>query len=151
MDQLVAPRLRRIGEAAEATGLTQRTIRYYEELGLLKPAAHVSGGNRRYDDEDIERLRFIRQLKDVVGLGLADIHTFLETEAERRSLREEYNATSDPARQAQLLDRAEPILLRRVELLERKLLSVQGLLDEERARLQRVGALRTSLNAPALT
>jgi DNA-binding transcriptional MerR regulator len=143
--------VRRIGEAAEATGLTQRTIRYYEELGLLKPAAHVSGGNRRYDDEDIERLRLIRQLKDVVGLGLADIHTFLETEHERRSLSEQYHATTDPLRQAALLERVEPILRRRVDLLERKLSAVQGLLEEERARLQRVGALRTSLNAPALT
>jgi len=150
VDQLLAPRLRRIGEAAEATGLTQRTIRYYEELGLLKPAAHVSGGNRRYDDEDLERLTLIRQLKDVVGLSLADIHTFLETEAERRSLSEQYHATTDPARRAEVLDRAEPILRRRVELLERKLSAVQGLLDEERARLRRVAVLRGSLRAPAL-
>ena len=146
MDQL-----RRIGEAADATGLTQRTIRYYEELGLLKPAAHVSGGNRRYDDEDIERLRLIRQLKDVVGLGLADIHTFLETETERRSLSEQYHATTDPARRSALLDRVEPILHRRVALLERKLSAVQAMLDEERARLDRLSALRTSLHASALT
>jgi DNA-binding transcriptional MerR regulator len=151
VEQFATPRLRRIGEAAEATGLTPRTIRYYEELGLLKPAAHVSGGNRRYDDEDIERLRLIRQLKDVVGLGLADIHTFLETEAERRSLSEQYHATTDPHIRLELLQRVEPILRRRVELLERKLSAVQGLLDEERARLQRVDALRTSLRAPALT
>jgi len=151
VDQFAAPRLRRIGEAAEATGLTQRTIRYYEELGLLKPAAHVSGSNRRYDDEDIERLTLIRQLKDVVGLGLADIHTFLETEAERRSLSEQYHATTDPLIRLELLQRVEPILRRRVELLERKLTAVQGLLDEERARLQRVEVLRTSLRTPAVT
>jgi DNA-binding transcriptional MerR regulator len=148
--QLLAPRLRRIGEAAEATGLTPRAIRYYEELGLLKPAAHISGGNRRYDDEDIERLTLIRQLKDVVGLGLADIHTFLETEAERRSLSEQYHATSDPGVRVDLLNRVEPILRRRVELLERKLSAVQGLLDEERARLERVDALRSTIRA-ALT
>jgi DNA-binding transcriptional MerR regulator len=151
VDQLVAPRLRRIGEAAEATGLTQRTIRYYEEVGLLKPAAHLSGCNRRYDDEDIERLQLIKQLKDVVGLGLADIHTFLETEAERRSLSEQYHATTDPARRGELLDRVEPILRRRVALLERKLSAVQGLLDEERARLERVDALRITLSASALS
>ncbi len=151
MAQLVAPRLRRIGEAAEATGLTPRTIRYYEEVGLLKPAAHVSGSNRRYDDEDIERLTLIRQLKDVVGLGLGDIHTFLETEAERRSLSEQYHATTDPAVRVDVLNRVEPVLRRRVELLERKLSAVQGLLDEERARLERVDALRTTIRASALT
>jgi DNA-binding transcriptional MerR regulator len=141
--------LRRIGDVAEATGLTPRTIRYYEELGLLKPAAHVSGANRRYDDEDLERLRLIKRLREVVGLSLADIHTFLETEDERRALKTEYQATSDPARQVELLDRFEPILQRRVGLLERKLTSVQALLDEERARLERVHALRRAALTPA--
>jgi DNA-binding transcriptional MerR regulator len=134
--------LRRIGDVAEATGLTPRTIRYYEEVGLLNPAAHVSGANRRYDDEDLERLRLIKRLREVVGLSLAELQTFLETETERRVLRREYEATSDPARQSELLDRVEPILLRRVELLERKLGSVQSLLNEERARLERARALR---------
>lgn len=134
--------LRRIGDVAEATGLTPRTIRYYEEVGLLKPAAHVSGANRRYDDEDLERLRLIKRLREVVGLSLSEVHTFLEIETERRTLNREYHATTDPVRQNELLDRVEPILQRRVELLERKLASVVALLDEERARLERVRALR---------
>lgn len=90
-------RLRRIGGVAEAAGLTQRAIRYYEELGLLKPAAHLSGANRRFDDEDLERLRLIKRLRDVVGLELAEVQTFLETDEERRMLRGEYLATSDPS------------------------------------------------------
>ena len=137
--------LRRIGDAAEATGLTQRTIRYYEELGLLKPAAHLSGGNRRYDDEDLERLQLIKRLREVVGLSLADIHTFLETETERRALSREYYATTDSARQVELLGRVQPILQRRVDLLERKLASVEALLDEDRQRLNRVRELRERL------
>jgi MerR family transcriptional regulator, repressor of the yfmOP operon len=137
-----APLLRRIGDAAESTGLTPRAIRYYQELGLLKPAAHISGGNRRYDDEDLERLLLIKRLREVVGLSLADVTTFLETEAERRELSREYHATTDPVRRNDVLDRVEPILQRRVQLLERKLDSVHALLDEERARLERVAALR---------
>jgi DNA-binding transcriptional MerR regulator len=138
-------KLRRIGEAAEATGLTPRTIRYYEELGLLNPAAHVSGSNRRYDDEDIERLYLIKQLREVVGLSLADIQEFLETETERREVKRQYHATSDPVRQAALLERVEPTLRRRVHLLEHKLTAVQTMLVEERARLHRVQALRSEL------
>jgi DNA-binding transcriptional MerR regulator len=134
--------LRRIGDVAELTALTPRTIRYYEELGLLKPAAHVSGANRRYDDEDVARLQLIKRLRDVVGLSLADVHTFLETEDERRALKHEYLATDDPARRLKLLDRVEPILRRRVELLERKLGSVLALLDEERTRLDQIRQLR---------
>jgi MerR family transcriptional regulator, repressor of the yfmOP operon len=137
-----APRLRRIGEVAEATGLTQRTIRYYEELGLLKPAAHISGGNRRYDDEDLERLSLIKRLREVVGLSLADIRTFLDTESQRESLKAEYEATTDPARKNAVLERAEPLLERRIALLERKLAAVQAFLDEERARLKRLITLR---------
>ena|SRR5436190_15916015 len=139
---MAPPRLRRIGEAAEATGLTQRTIRYYEELGLLKPAAHVSGGNRRYDDEDLERLRLIKRLREVVGLSLADIRAFLEMEIERESLKAEYDAATDPVLKSEVLDRAEPVLRGRVELLERKLAAVQAFLEEERARLQRLLTLR---------
>jgi DNA-binding transcriptional MerR regulator len=136
--------LRRIGDVAEETGLTPRTIRYYEEVGLIEPAAHVTGSNRRYDQEDVERLRLIKQLREVVGLSLAEVKMFLEMESERRALSREYHATADRARQLELLDRFEPILARRVELLERKLHTVQELLDEERGRLERVHALRAS-------
>ena len=139
--------LRRIGEAAEATGLTPRAIRYYEELGLLAPAAHVSGANRRYDDEDLERLKLIKRLREVVGLSLAEVHTYLEAEVERRTLSREYHATTDPSRQRQLLDAGEPLLRRRIELLERKLASVEALLDEDRQRLNRVRALREQLSS----
>src|SRR3712207_2878775 len=111
----VEPGLRRIGDVAEETGLTPRTIRYYEEIGLLEPAAHVSGSNRRYDHEDVERLRLIKRLRDVVGLSLAELKMFLELESERRAVHREYGATSDHARHVELLDRVEPILTRRVQ------------------------------------
>jgi DNA-binding transcriptional MerR regulator len=145
--QSSASRLRRIGEAADATGLTPRAIRYYEELGLLEPAAHVSGANRRYDDEDLERLRLIKRLREVVGLSLAEARTYLEAETERRAITDAYLATSDPARRRQLLDAGEPVLRRRIALLERKLASVEALLDEDRQRLNRVRELREQLNS----
>jgi len=141
--------LRRIGDVAAATGLTPRTIRYYEEVGLVKPAAHVSGANRRYDDEDLERLKLIKRLREVVGLTLGEIHAFVETEDERRVLKAEYQTTTDPIRRAEVLRRSEPVLQRRVSLLEGKLSSVQSLLDEERARLERVHTLLHSIPTPA--
>lgn len=137
--------LKRIGDAAEATGLTPRAIRYYEELGLLKPATHVSGANRRYDAEDIERLLLIKRLRDVVGLSLADVQTFLETETERRALSRAYYATTDPAQRRAVLDRVEPILHRRLHLLASKLATIEALFDEEKARLQRLDELRLAL------
>ena len=89
--------LLRIGDVAEATGLTQRAIRYYEEYGLLEPASHPSGANRRYEQDDLERLQLIKRLREDVGLSLAEIRTYLEVEDVRRVLKTEYDAAVDPA------------------------------------------------------
>jgi DNA-binding transcriptional MerR regulator len=61
-----------IGEACERTGLSARTIRYYEELGLLPGVRRRSGGRRVYGTDEVERLRFIRRLK-AFGLSLAEV------------------------------------------------------------------------------
>lgn len=52
-----------IGEVAEQTGLSLRTIRYYEEVGLVTPSARTSGGFRLYSETDVARLRLIRRMK----------------------------------------------------------------------------------------
>src|SRR3954462_7483105 len=65
--------LLRIQEVAAALGLTARTIRYYEELGLLTPAARSEGDYRLYDEDDVERLRFIKDLRDDAGFTLAHL------------------------------------------------------------------------------
>jgi DNA-binding transcriptional MerR regulator len=61
-----------IGELAALVGLTTRTIRYYEEIGLLNSVKRVEGGKRVYTDRDHQRLRFIKRLKDL-GLTLAEM------------------------------------------------------------------------------
>jgi DNA-binding transcriptional MerR regulator len=63
----------RIGEIAERLGMTERTIRYYEELGLLESVKRVDGGRRIYTDDDVRRLKFIQKLK-VLGLSLQEMH-----------------------------------------------------------------------------
>ncbi len=138
----------RIGDAAQATGLTQRAIRYYEELGLLRPAAHAAGTNRRYDEADLERLREIKRLRDVAGLSLGEVQEFLETEDVRQELRAEYFAAATARERLEVLDRAQPNLERRVHLLEGKLAALQELLDAERARLELIARLRRE-NEPA--
>ena len=77
------PRLLRIQEVAHETGLTPRSIRYYGEFGLLRPAARSPGAYRLYDTSDLERLRFIRELRDDAGFSLAEIGLLLEDEAAR--------------------------------------------------------------------
>ncbi|MGH2499675.1 MAG: MerR family transcriptional regulator [Candidatus Limnocylindria bacterium] len=62
----------RIGELAARLGLTERTIRYYEELGLLDSVKRLEGGQRVYTDDDVRRLRFILKLK-MLGLSLQEM------------------------------------------------------------------------------
>ena len=65
----------RIGALARRAGTTVPTIRYYEEIGLLRPAAR-SGGQRTYDNEDVRRLSFIRRCRDF-DFSIDDIRTLL--------------------------------------------------------------------------
>jgi DNA-binding transcriptional MerR regulator len=65
------------GDLARATGNTVRTIRFYEEEGLLKPAVVSDGGHRRYTEDDLERLRLITDLREL-GLSLCEIRSILE-------------------------------------------------------------------------
>ena len=72
-----APTGYRIGELAAKVGLTERTIRYYEERGLLESVKRLEGGQRVYTDDDVRRLKFIQKLK-MLGLTLAEMQE-LET------------------------------------------------------------------------
>ena len=64
------------GDLARATGETVRTVRFYEEQGLLQPATVSDGGHRRYDVEALERLQLIIDLREL-GLSIPDIRTML--------------------------------------------------------------------------
>lgn len=68
------------GDLARATGNTVRTVRFYEEQGLLKPAVVSGGGHRRYTPEDLERLRLILGLREI-GLSICDIRDFIDLRA----------------------------------------------------------------------
>jgi len=61
-----------IGEVCNRAGVSPRTVRYYEELGLLPGVRRRAGGRRVYGDAELERLRFIQRLK-ALGLRLAEI------------------------------------------------------------------------------
>ena len=128
------PRLLRIQEAAAEVGLTPRSIRYYEEVGLLEPAARSEGAYRLYDESDIERLRFIRGLRDDAGFSLAQIGQLLEDEAARERNRERFRATEDSReRRAILVDALERVD-RQIENLRHKADRLASMIDEAEAR-----------------
>jgi DNA-binding transcriptional MerR regulator len=79
-----APATYRIGELAAKLGLTERTIRYYEERGLLDSIKRLDGGQRVYTDDDVRRLKFIQKLK-VLGLSLAEMQELEELYGRHRT------------------------------------------------------------------
>lgn len=66
-----------IGEVSDTVGLSLRTIRYYEEIGLVSPSGRTDGGFRLYTDTDIDRLRLIKALKPI-GMSLETMAELLE-------------------------------------------------------------------------
>jgi DNA-binding transcriptional MerR regulator len=66
-----------IGEVAEQVGLSLRTIRYYEEVGLVRPSARTTGGFRLYSELDVARLRLIRRMKPL-DFSLEEMKDVLE-------------------------------------------------------------------------
>jgi MerR family transcriptional regulator, repressor of the yfmOP operon len=96
----------RIGEAAARAGVSVRTLRYYEELGLLAPSAHSPGGARRYAEEDLARLDRIRELKDLLGFNLDEVRIVLAAEDRLGSLKAAYHAGADRAAQEAIVTEA---------------------------------------------
>jgi MerR family transcriptional regulator, repressor of the yfmOP operon len=107
-----------IDEVAEKTGLTKRTLRYYEELGIISPIRKESK-YRLYSDEDIEMLKNIRDTKNILGFSMSDLKAFSEIEKKvmsvfRGEIQEEYSIQlykEESKRLLQLVEEKEKILL----------------------------------------
>lgn len=130
--------LRPIGAVAQELGLTPRAIRYYEELGLLRPAIRVKGANRLFDESDVERLRRIKLLREVVGFSLAEIAELLDTEDVRDQLRSEFHGATDSQVRSRVMREAIGLAEKRLGLIERKLAQLAEMRDAERDRLMKL-------------
>jgi len=112
----------RIGEVAERTGTTPRTIRYYEEIGLLPIAGgRQPGAHRTYAETDVERLTELLRLKDLLGLSLEELKELVEAEGARAALRREWQGgVDDPARRRAILEQSLTYTGRQLELVRRR-------------------------------
>jgi DNA-binding transcriptional MerR regulator len=142
-----AGRLMRIQEAAAEVGLTPRSVRYYEEMGLLRPAARSEGDYRLYDETDVERLSFIKGLRDDAGFSLAEIAQLLEDEAARERGHAALHATTDPAERKRILCERVASFDRQMETLRRKINRLQAMVDETETRRTRTVARMAELGS----
>ena len=141
----------RIGDVAKAVGTTPRTIRYYEEIGLLGGAEDREAGRHRvYDERDVERLRDALRLKELLGLSLDELKTLLEAEEARAALRHEWHeADPDPARREEILAEALGHLDRQLDLVRRRREEIDRLEQELGARRRRVRSRLRGLRSTA--
>jgi MerR family transcriptional regulator, repressor of the yfmOP operon len=137
----------RIESVAQRTGLTKRTIRYYEEIGLLSPSGRSEGGYRLFSEADVARLERITALKDSTGLTLAEVAELLDAESVRERIRERYRATDDPAEKRAMLAESRTVLTRQLALIERKRSALDGLAADCQERLDRIAHLDGELAA----
>src|SRR5215472_3218190 len=84
-----------IEQVSARTGMTKRTLRYYEEIALLPPTGRTEGNYRRYTRVDIQRLERIKNLRDLLGFSLADIREILQAEEERDQIRAAYRQETE--------------------------------------------------------
>jgi MerR family transcriptional regulator, repressor of the yfmOP operon len=136
----VAPAKLRIGELAELTGTTPRTIRYYEEIGLLAGGERSQGKHRCYTEVDVERVKEIVRLRDLLGLSLEQLSQLVEAEAARAEIRREYERTDSPTERQELLERALVHIENQLELVRgrrRELEALERELVEKRRAVKR--------------
>ncbi|MBV8256942.1 MAG: MerR family transcriptional regulator [Actinobacteria bacterium] len=137
----------RIGAVAERTGVTPRTIRYYEEIGLLTSGVRRKGEHREYDDADVERLTELKRLRDLLNLSLDELKELVEREEARAAIRRRFQETDSDAERIQLLDAALPHVERQLELVRRRKDELARLEDELVAKRKSILARKRELAA----
>jgi DNA-binding transcriptional MerR regulator len=132
----------RIGDLAKLAGTTPRTIRYYEEVGLLpETPERASGRHRVYSHAELERLQEVMRLKELLGLTLEELKALIAVEEARAEVRSQLRREDvAPARRRELLLEARGHLDRQLELVRHRAAEIAKLqheLSETRKRVQR--------------
>jgi DNA-binding transcriptional MerR regulator len=125
----------RIGEIAERTGVTPRTIRYYEERGLLgADSQRPKGGHRLYTGADVARLAGLIRLRDLLGLTLEELIELTAAEDARAQLREEWEGSESDDERLRIVEEAIPHVERQLALVrarQENLAAFAGELEEK--------------------
>jgi MerR family transcriptional regulator, repressor of the yfmOP operon len=135
-----APGALRIGELARRVGTTPRTIRYYEELGLLgEPSARPAGGHRTYTEADVTHVCELMRLRELLGLSLDELSRMVEAEETRAVLRAEFESgVTDADRLREILHEGLGHLELQLALVHRRQAELAGLEQDLATRRQRV-------------
>lgn len=141
-----AQQLLRIGELARLVGTTARTIRYYEEQGLLpRVADRAAGKHRLYDEQDAERLKELLRMRNLLGVPLEELRELVAVDDERAVLRDELRRTRSAAERRRILRRLDALAERQLAAVERRAEELDVLREEIEARRARIAELLAEL------
>lgn len=135
----------RIGEVAERAGVTTRTIRYYEELGLLGPAERTKGSHRFYTDADVTRLQELIRLRDLLGLTLDEVVALAEAEEARAVLRDQWEESASDEERERIVEEALSLTERQLELVHARQQRLSELADDLGERLRAIHKRKSEL------
>jgi DNA-binding transcriptional MerR regulator len=140
----------RIGEVAELVGTTPRTIRYYEEVGLLAaPPSHEKGRHRSHGEADVRRLQELIRLRDLLGLSLEELKSLVEAEEARAVLRERWQRTDGDADRLAILRQTHVHVTAQLALVRSRREALDRLETELAAKLERITTLLHELEGSA--
>lgn len=141
-----------IGDAARQAGVSQRALRYYQQIGLITPCSSTPGGMRRYSAADLQRVARIRQLQELLGLNLDEIAQVLGAEDRLAEIKLAYydEDTSCAERQALIRESLELHQALRATV-EAKRRGIEGFLTDLDARIGRMQAQLAEITAAAAT
>lgn len=134
-----------IEQVATRTGMTKRTLRYYEEVGLLPPASRTEGNYRRYSHEDVQRLERVKELRDLLGFSLTDIRELLNAEEERDQIKVAYQQETEKVAKIAQLDRADELIRGQLMLINEKTTALEQMRTALYVKLERHAAKRAEL------
>ncbi len=135
----------RIGEVARLVGVTTRTIRYYEELGLLGQSERRKGSHRVYGEADVKRLQEMIRLRDLLGLSLDELVEVVEAEEAREVLRTRWETTPDDNERLQIISAATPLVERQLELVRARRSALRQFAAELEEKLEQMRSCREEL------
>jgi DNA-binding transcriptional MerR regulator len=144
----VPPLALRIGEVAQRAGVTTRTLRYWEQIGLVTPSERLGSGHRFYSPDDLDRVNRIRELQVLLGLSLAEIRAVLDADDVLGRLRIAYREGARADRQRRLLAEAIVANDRLIGRLDDTLRRIEEFRAERVAKGERMRARAAELEVP---